>query len=319
MTVKQVLLAATCAYAALSGIAHGWAQVRARRVTADLDALGPPPAAWWARAVWSAGAAFPWLPGAISGAVLAGVFWALFGGPSLVRSPLGGSWFKLFAFWLPGMMWALALAEAWRVTRARFPVAALGRPVLKVSHVSPDVTALIAALAPPPLVAPAEVPRSRRELALTAVAGGVMLPVAFVFGPPVAPRLRLAVTAFALAAAVLIVTGLVGAWWKLPRGRGRWLTAEGAVSGVLTVRWEDVGRVALAPVPAAACGRHVPAGSLALEVAAGNRWARFLVPPESRAAFDRLLAAVPRGRVVYAAGLAPPDPPAPPRPIPPRA
>ena len=304
-TFLAVLLLTTYgAGAVVYAVGMGVAMTRARRPVRGLDALGPPPLTFWRAWFWRAGAACPWAVGPLGGLFIFGIGLAMVGA---MRGWVGAG--GLASVTTPAIcvlhsaVILLWLAAAWMtrlVTRLRWPVAALGEPALTAGPQSPDVRQFVSFLAPPVLTPAGTERRGGREFVLAAVMS-VGVPAVWLAVPPwrggPPPELRLTFLAVAFGGAWLFLVAAVAAWWGLPRARGRWVTAEGFAAGTMAVRWNDAARVALAPVPAGSPA-WTPPGSVAVEVSDGERCERFLAGPDVRAELDRLLAAVPPGRLV---------------------
>ena len=306
--IAIILLGTYGAGAAVYAVGMGLVMARARRPVRGLDALGPPPLAWWRELFWRAGAACPWAVGPLGGLFVFGIGLAMVGallgwfgagGPASVVVPLVHVVHAAVLF-----LWLVAAWTTWHVARLRWPVAALGEPVLAAGARSPDVRHAVSFLAPPALTRAGEQRRGVREL-LLATAGAVGLPWVYRATSPwpgAMPNwLWLPMLATAFGAAWIFLVAAVAAWWKVPRARARWVTAEGFAAGLMAVRWADAARVAVAPVPADAPA-WAPPGSVAVEVSDGERSERFLAGPDVRDELDRLLHAVPPGRLVRATG-----------------
>ena len=282
-------------------VGMGVAAVRARRAVRGLDDLGPPPLPAWRRAWWRFGRACPWAEAPLMTAFLAAVGLCAYGAKRgwVPRPPGGGEWIAHVLIWAAGLLVFWAVAETRRVCRDRRHVRALGPPILAAGHLDGEFRHVAATIAPPVLTQPGERRSRASQLILGAVAG-LLLPACLLFGPvSPPPSLRLVLLAQSAAMGWLFLVVAVGTWWGVPRGRERWLTAEGAVARHLAVRWADAARVAVAAVPSDAPA-FLPPGSVALEVCDGDRAERFLAGPGVRAELEALLAAVPPDRLVGA-------------------
>ena len=255
-------------------------------------------AGWWKyrrlvdwRRCW-AGAAFT--------AVTPPLFFVLATGdrPAWAPAPPGGVWIVQFIIYVTAAGLAFGLFELWRVSRARFRVRELGPPRLVADYGSYGTLALTAGI-PPTLAPPAEAPRPMGAVQIGSQA--VMLTLMFglaAFGPPPGTgpmpgllRVLLGVQGAALGL-FLLAFGLCTAW-GVPTGRRGWVTDRGVATWRRAARWEEADAVELAP-----CPPGPPPGTGLLTVTAGGRAKRFLVAPDSVAALEKLLSAVPPGRLL---------------------
>ena len=304
------LVAVGClALAAVFGVGFGVAGVRARRPVRGLDELPAPPLPAWRRWVRALSVGLPWAAGWVGVLIYGGgaVVTLAASAGRLPRPPGGGVWVFHLVAWPVAGLFPWAALETRRVCRTRWAVRELGEPVLAAGHLDADFAALASTMAPPVLKRPGE-ERGGTGGLLLAVGGGSVLAGASLAVPWMSwanPPVEALLVSYAQAAAtawMAVVMG-VGAAWRLPRGVQRWLTAEGAVTRTVQVRWADAARVAVADVPPGAA-KWLPDGGVALEVADGARADRFLAGPDVRDELDRLLLAVPPHRLVRA----PPSP-----------
>ena len=268
-----------------------------------LDALPPPPRtdrrAWNERLARLEEWVGPVMLAVIMGAYLVPLWWE-----SLPGGLSRDWWSDRGTQYVAALLTAWHVFQIWRATRERFPVAAFGPPRLTLApgpSEPAETPAMLATPAPP-------APRDGYDRAGSAIVwgGAGLFAVWFASLVDWKPTLWMLV---AMGATAAINHGL-RRWWDLPAPGDLWLTEVGVVvPGSLRpgrrVAWEEVDRVAVAPVPAQ-LGSGKGGRGIAVELLADDRLDRFLVAPGASDRLNELLAAVPPDRLVRADGDEPP-------------
>ena len=296
------------AFYALWAAAHVAAAVRAGRVRAayhaGLDALPALPASPARR--WNdrlAAAAELWA--AASGGAVLLAFVAVPLSAGLLPGAGSPQWWATQALrYVLAVLLAGLAFDVWRATRDRWPVAAFGPPRLRtrfgeeLKRRGPAPPMLAAPVPPAP---PDPPPDGYDQAGAVIVRGAVAALVLFLLVSGLLGGMGREVNTWLIAAvgALWLTDRGLRRWWGPPERGEAWFTEVGAVTDGRRAAWEAADRVAVAPIPADL------GGGAAVEVAAADRTARFLVAPDAVGKLDDLLAAVPPGRLVRADGDGP--------------